>query len=67
MAVELVSRDDILKIQPRLVESKDGAWLAVAAEGAPLVIGTWGSTEQEAREAFRRSLDDRLPVLAEDG
>jgi hypothetical protein len=44
--------EQIAAIQPRLVETAYGKWLALAEPGSVLHIGVMGDSEQDARQHF---------------
>jgi len=57
---------EIRQIQPRVAARECGGWLATAPKWAPLRIGVTGATEDEARDNFRRSLDEWVSTLSEE-
>ena len=44
--------EQIAAIQPRLVETAYGKWLALAEPGSVLHFGVMGDSEQDARQHF---------------
>lgn len=53
----------IRNIQPRLTEASDGSWLAVSGRGAPLSVGVFGESAEDATEQFKRALDRHVLIL----
>jgi hypothetical protein len=46
--------EQVAAIEPRLVETTYGSWLALAEPGSVLHFGVIGDSEQDARERFSR-------------
>jgi hypothetical protein len=53
MAIE---SEMVTKLEPRLIERRNGGWLAVTDDDSPVRIGVVGDTEAEARERFHEAL-----------
>lgn len=53
----------ILNIEPRLTETADGSWLAVSGARAPLSLGVFGETAEDARLLFEEALERRVAIL----
>ena len=52
------------KINPQLIQRTCGGWLAVSPNNSELQLGVTGETESETREAFARTLNRWLEILA---
>jgi hypothetical protein len=44
-------------VQPTVIRSTDGAWLATAGPQAPFRAGAWGDTEEQARSNLRTAVE----------
>jgi hypothetical protein len=53
MAIEA---EQVTTLEPRLIERRNGGWLAVTEDDSPVRVGVVGDTETEARERFREAL-----------
>jgi hypothetical protein len=53
-------------IRPRLIERRNGGWLAASPPNAAFCIGVTAETEMEAREGFFRAIKNWSDDLARD-
>jgi hypothetical protein len=51
-----IQPETVTMLEPRLIERRNGGWLAVTEDDSPVRIGVVGATEAEARERFREAL-----------
>jgi hypothetical protein len=51
-----IQPEAVTTLEPRLIERRNGGWLAVTDDDSPVRIGVVGGTEAEARERFHEAL-----------
>ncbi len=51
-----IQPETVTTLEPRLIERRNGGWLAVTDDDSPVRIGVVGDTEAEARERFHEAL-----------
>jgi hypothetical protein len=51
-----IQPETVTMLEPRLIERRNGGWLAVTEDDSPVRIGVVGGTEAEARERFHEAL-----------
>jgi hypothetical protein len=51
-----IQPETVTTLEPRLIERRNGGWLAVTEDESPVRIGVVGGTEAEARERFHEAL-----------
>jgi hypothetical protein len=61
-----MSDSQLRTIEPQVTSRQCGGWLAVSPVEAPFRFGVVGSTEQEARDRFRQSLDKWVATISSD-
>lgn len=56
----------VRSIEPTLINASDGSWLAIAGPGAPVRVGAFGATEDDARHQFQTALERVARALEND-
>ena len=56
----------ILEIKPNVTERVSGGWMAIAPSNAPICIGVFGASEDEAREKFSKTIKEWALIFNED-
>jgi len=59
--------NEILRIQPKMIDRAMTGWLAVSPDDAHLRIGVTASTEKEARELFSQTLQKWNDLFINEG
>lgn len=55
--------DRFANMRPRILPRAGGGWLAASQDGAPIAIGVWGNTTEEARERFTAAVETWSALL----